>query len=64
VVAVFVGCLRWSVRSVRGEGAQCAFDGRAHVKSGVDGEPVQDQSVAGYSDEVDQPLLFEPETSS
>ena len=35
-----------SVRSRLCEGAHRAFDGGAHVKIGVDGEPVQEQSVA------------------
>jgi hypothetical protein len=37
--------LRWSVRSGLCEGADRAFDGGAHVESGVDGEPVKEQSV-------------------
>lgn len=34
-----------SVRSGQREGAHCAFEGGAQVKLGVDGEPVQEQSV-------------------
>src|SRR3954447_5822240 len=40
------GWLRLIVRSRLCEGAHCAFDGGPHAKLGVDGEPMQEQSVA------------------
>jgi len=40
------GCLSRRVRSGLREGAYCSFDGGAQVKVGIDGESVQEQSVA------------------